>query len=250
MSQIATELEMGGRRKIQGSEGFNDLLKTYLNQLYSEVAQTFMGYIEARFNGISQNVQETMSVAHNPFSKEIQNELILRTHVYVVELKEDCQGRIMGILEAKKNTPYAGDHTLLSKRLFRNILTKGITSAVNRIHAQRNVATFVSDVLVNMDPFINSIVDDEFNDQSLYTFNAQCATYLGQEIWNEDTRNIISLIISEVESYDRAIEEHLQRQIMSVESSDFTESEDIVTKRQHLLRIENHCCKIRDISIG
>jgi hypothetical protein len=239
---IATELESGSRRKIQGSEGYNDLLKKYLSNLYMIAEEQFMEYINDRFTMIFDNVRLTLSNANrSPAAQLVVEKLIVDCEKYIHESNSECREYIHSIIESKKNAPYASNqHNILNNTIYKDI----VKNVINMISSQQNISTYIDEIKLDIDSFINLISRND--GCSIYSLNARCARHLGKEIWNNDTKNMISLIGSEVEAFDIKIEEDIQNKIRMIESNEFAEPDGIDVKRNQLLTIEENCNIIVD----
>lgn len=245
VNTLAQQMSSGSRRKVKGSEGWDEVIKKYITDLVkktqNKITDTYINdYFEKLHTVLDQSL---INIQIRPSAFKVRDNFIIKNKEIIQLIKNKAHEQINEFMERITFVPYnAGD---ANENFTSDIIYEALEKAIDHLYCSRDRASVVDSAFKNKKDFCKLIASQLTKEQTnLYQPKAKIALAQIHNLWNLQSKEINTEITNYMIKFEKMLEDGLYAELDKFSSNDFSEPDDVDKRRSMLLDIKNICEQI------
>lgn len=239
---LAKQMKDGSRRKLQGSEGWDDLVKLYSERIVESIKTELVSkFIKDHAKIVEQSASAIFVPVYRPATQQSQSSLqkelveIVANEQQTLEIKID--EFLISIAKHQYNVSeaYTVDY---STEVHREVLME----ALSLFYQSSNRATTIDEAMKNPKGYVDAVIRKVVTDP--YITKAKFAHAQLVSFWKSKMIEIHNHIAEQVGVFEQLVEDELKTTIQTISHDDLNEPLEMSTTRTKLLDIATKCDEI------
>ena len=241
--ELTEAMKIGSRRKLAGSEGWDDIIKLYSGKIVESIEPVIIKYIQVYAETFNNCLQNIITREYKPSTRCMQNKLVPVLAEIIKSNKNKILNQVIKYLKGFSDFQYNNDKTY-SENYQKDLIKDYIEIALNMVLGFTDIRRESENALRNIDQTTLIILNNSHNDP--YTFKANCAIKQLNAFWKSKSIEIHNNITQDlVRKFDEKVENDIITEIDKVTEDDFAEPDSIEKERKDLNNISELCTQIR-----
>lgn len=246
-SILEVEMVSGSRKKVQGSEGWDDTIKKYIRIMLNAAKEISADYITEYYSTMAKIIEHKLvNMSIKPCASSARNIIVSDTLKIISETKDDNLKMVDEFLLKAAGVPYCADDNYMDN-FHHNIIMKPVIKVIEHFHRASNKASAVEEAYKNKEEFIKMIAGQLPKEtKTLYAQKAEHAHGQIVSLWRSQSNGITTEIKNCTNHLEEVIVRKIDIIIDQLTHDIFVELDEVNIQREKLVNIEKLCKEIYD----